>query len=49
MIQRGIESAPQPPFDAGSPAKAPAQIVAMVKERIGTGPLLPAPATRGAR
>jgi transcriptional regulator GlxA family with amidase domain len=26
-VQLGIEYDPQPPFDAGSPAKAPAQIV----------------------
>ena len=26
-IQLGIEYDPQPPYDAGSPAKAPAQIV----------------------
>ncbi len=32
-IQLGIEYDPQPPFDAGSPAKAPAEIVAMLKAR----------------
>jgi putative intracellular protease/amidase len=31
-IQLGIEYDPQPPFDAGSPAKAPAEIVALVRE-----------------
>ncbi len=30
-IQLGIEYDPQPPFDAGSPEKAPAQIVAAVR------------------
>jgi len=30
-IQLGIEYDPQPPFDAGSPAKAPAAIVAMLE------------------
>jgi transcriptional regulator GlxA family with amidase domain len=30
-IQLGIEYDPQPPFDAGSPAKAPAEIVAMLE------------------
>jgi hypothetical protein len=27
-----IEYDPQPPFDAGSPAKAPAEIVARIRE-----------------
>ena len=30
-IQLGIEYDPQPPYDAGSPAKAPAAIVARLK------------------
>jgi transcriptional regulator GlxA family with amidase domain len=30
-IQLGIEYDPQPPFDAGSPAKAPAQLVEMMR------------------
>jgi len=30
-IQLGIEYDPQPPFDAGSPAKAPAEIVALLR------------------
>jgi transcriptional regulator GlxA family with amidase domain len=30
-IQLGIEYDPQPPFDAGSPAKAPAEIVDVVR------------------
>jgi transcriptional regulator GlxA family with amidase domain len=30
-IQLGIEYDPQPPFDAGSPAKAPAEIVEAVR------------------
>ncbi len=29
-VQLGIEYDPQPPFDAGSPAKAPDQIVELV-------------------
>jgi putative intracellular protease/amidase len=33
MIQLGIEYDPQPPFDAGSPEKAPADIVEAVRER----------------
>ena len=32
-IQLGIEYDPQPPFDAGSPEKAPAAIVAALRER----------------
>ncbi|MGO8904451.1 MAG: DJ-1/PfpI family protein [Solirubrobacteraceae bacterium] len=32
-IQLGIEYDPQPPFDAGSPAKAPAEIVAALRGR----------------
>jgi len=32
-IQLGIEYDPQPPFDAGSPAKAPAEIVALLRDR----------------
>jgi putative intracellular protease/amidase len=32
-IQLGLEYDPQPPFDAGSPAKAPAAIVEMVRAR----------------
>jgi len=32
-IQLGIEYDPQPPFDSGSPAKAPAGIVAALRER----------------
>jgi hypothetical protein len=30
-LQLGIEYDPQPPFDAGSPAKAPARIVELVR------------------
>jgi hypothetical protein len=37
-IQLGIEYDPEPPFDAGSPVKAGADIVAMVKGR--TPPVL---------
>jgi putative intracellular protease/amidase len=32
MIQLGIEYDPQPPFDAGSPDKAPPQIVEMLRQ-----------------
>ena len=32
-IQLGIEYDPQPPFDAGSPSKAPAAVVALLRER----------------
>ncbi len=32
-IQLGIEYDPQPPFDAGSPEKAPAEVVALLRER----------------
>ena len=32
-VQLGIEYDPQPPFDAGSPAKAPAPIVELVTRR----------------
>lgn len=32
-IQLGIEYDPQPPFDAGSPAKAPAEIVERLRKR----------------
>jgi hypothetical protein len=30
-IQLGIEYDPQPPYDAGSPEKAPADVVALVR------------------
>jgi transcriptional regulator GlxA family with amidase domain len=36
-VQLGIEYDPQPPFDAGSPAKAPAQIVELVTAMAGSG------------
>ena len=32
-IQLGIEYDPQPPFDAGSPQKAPSEVVALLRER----------------
>ena len=32
-IQLGIEYDPQPPFDAGSPSKAPAEIVELLRNR----------------
>ena len=35
-VQLGIEYDPQPPFDAGSPAKAPEQIVELVKSVAGS-------------
>ena len=31
-IQLGVEYDPQPPFDAGSPSKAPAEIVQLLRE-----------------
>jgi len=34
-IQLGIEYDPQPPFDCGSPAKAPPELVTMLRERLG--------------
>lgn len=34
MIQLGLEYDPAPPFDAGSPLSAPAEILAAVKERM---------------
>jgi transcriptional regulator GlxA family with amidase domain len=34
-IQLAIEYDPQPPFDAGSPAKAPAAVLELVKANIG--------------
>ncbi|MGX1970820.1 DJ-1/PfpI family protein [Streptomyces kronopolitis] len=33
MIQLGIEYDPQPPYDAGSPDKAPAEVTAALRER----------------
>ena len=47
MIQLAIEYDPQPPFDAGSPAKAPAALVDLVQQMIGEGPALPATSTTG--
>lgn len=35
-IQLGIEYDPEPPFDSGSPAKAPAEIVALVRGARGS-------------
>ncbi len=32
-IQLGIEYDPQPPFDSGAPEKAPAEVVALLRER----------------
>jgi transcriptional regulator GlxA family with amidase domain len=36
-IQLGIEYDPQPPFDCGSPTKAPSQIVEMVRATLRAG------------
>lgn len=36
-IQLAIEYDPQPPFDAGSPEKAPAEVVALVRGMFGGG------------
>jgi hypothetical protein len=44
MIQLAIEYDPQPPFDAGSPAKAPAPLVDVIQQMMGDGPALPATA-----
>ncbi len=41
MIQLAIEYDPQPPFDAGSPTKAPAALVDIVQQMMGDGPALP--------
>jgi transcriptional regulator GlxA family with amidase domain len=48
MVQLAIEYDPQPPFDAGSPVKAPAALVDAVRELIGEGPALPSGSTIGA-
>jgi transcriptional regulator GlxA family with amidase domain len=47
MIQLAIEYDPQPPFDAGSPAKAPAALVDFVQQMMGEGPALPAASNSG--
>jgi transcriptional regulator GlxA family with amidase domain len=49
LVQLAIEYDPQPPFDTGSPTKAPEQLVAAVKETIGEGPSLDAVANAGGR
>jgi transcriptional regulator GlxA family with amidase domain len=49
MVQLAIEYDPQPPFDAGSPRKAPAALVDAVREIIGAGPALPATSTAGGK
>jgi cyclohexyl-isocyanide hydratase len=38
-IQLGLEYNPAPPFNAGSPDTAPAEILALIKERIAPGQL----------
>ena len=43
-VQLGIEYDPQPPFDSGSPEKAPAEIVAMLKATSRFSERSPAPA-----
>jgi putative intracellular protease/amidase len=45
-IQLGIEYDPQPPFDAGSPAKAPADVVELLRARSRFEEGEAAPATR---
>jgi len=45
-IQLGIEYDPQPPFRAGSPETAPAEVVAGVRERMRARQGAPAAATR---
>jgi transcriptional regulator GlxA family with amidase domain len=49
LVQLAIEYDPQPPFDAGSPAKAPVALVDAVQQRMGEGPALPAPTAGGVR
>ena len=46
-IQLAIEYDPQPPFDAGAPSKAPAELVDLVQQMIGEGPTLPVTSTTG--
>jgi transcriptional regulator GlxA family with amidase domain len=41
--QLGIEYDPQPPFDAGSPQKAPAEVVDLVRSMVGPGVFARAP------
>jgi transcriptional regulator GlxA family with amidase domain len=36
-IQLGIEYDPHPPFDSGSPAKAPSELVDLVRAAAGSG------------
>jgi cyclohexyl-isocyanide hydratase len=36
-IQLGLEYAPAPPFDAGRPETAPAEVLALVRERMASG------------
>ena len=47
MIQLAIEYDPQPPFDTGAPAKAPAALVDVVQQLIGEGPQLAATGATG--
>jgi transcriptional regulator GlxA family with amidase domain len=49
LVQLAIEYDPQPPFDAGSPEKAPAALVDAVQQRMGEGPALPATTAGGIR
>jgi transcriptional regulator GlxA family with amidase domain len=44
MSQLGIEYDPQPPFDAGSPLKAPTDVVDLVRSVLGPGAFAKAPA-----
>jgi len=46
-VQLAIEYDPQPPFDAGSPATAPAAPVELDLQLIGDGPALPSTSTAG--
>ena len=45
-VQLAIEYDPQPPFDTGSPSKAPAEIVDFVRWRLDTL-AAPQPALKG--
>jgi transcriptional regulator GlxA family with amidase domain len=46
MVQLGIEYDPHPPFDTGSPSKAPAEMVDAVRSLLNT-PAVPAPPPTG--
>jgi hypothetical protein len=45
MVQLGIEYDPHPPFDTGSPSKAPAEMVDSLRSLLST-PAVPTPPGR---